>query len=143
MSPKRPINRDVPAPEEKQEKNASPASTSAKPPREPKPLAPKLLGALVVLALAFIVVAIVGSGGGGDKDPETSGGAVSAPAADDSGDEAPAPVAEALAFPALATNNTTRIGGSDPISNAAGVALAVFPSTTTAQQPAAVTLVGE
>ncbi len=35
------------------------------------------------------------------------------------------------------------MGGSDPASNAAGVALATYPSTTPAQRPAAVTLVGE
>ena len=136
MSPKRPINRDVPGPETAPEPKAKKA--------EPKPLAPKLLAALVVLALAFIVVAVIGSSGGGE-DSSTSGGSAPAPATtDDSGDEAPSPqVAEALAFPAFATNNTTRIGGSDPVSNAAGAALAVFPSTTAAQQPAAVTLVGE
>jgi len=139
----------VPAPEGKQEKDAaSEAKTEqlqkVRPPREPKPLAPKLLAALVVLALAFIVVAVIGSSGGGE-DSSTSGGSAPTPAAtDDSSDEAPSPqVAEALAFPAFATNNTTRIGGSDPVSNAAGVALAVFPSTTAAQQPAAVTLVAE
>jgi hypothetical protein len=140
--PKRPINRDVPAPEEKK---APPEAKTEKPPRESKSPTPKLLGALVVLALVFIVVAIVGSSGG-DKDASTSEVTTSAPAAssNDSGGKSPSPqVAEALAFPAFATNNTTRIGGSDPTSNAAGVALAVFPSTTATQQPAAVTLVGE
>lgn len=136
MSPKRPINRDVPGPEVAPDPEAKEA--------KPKPLAPKLLGALVVLALAFIVVAIIGSSGG-DEDASTGGGSAPAPATtDDDSGEAPSPqVAEALAFPAFATNNTTRIGGSNPVSNAAGVALAVFPSTTAAQQPAAVTLVGE
>ncbi|HYG95566.1 MAG TPA: cell wall-binding repeat-containing protein, partial [Solirubrobacterales bacterium] len=40
-------------------------------------------------------------------------------------------------------NNTVRIGGSDPVANAAAVALAVFPSITPEQRPAAVTLVDE
>lgn len=168
MIPKRPINRDVPPTEEKEarpeEKEEKPkpqkteptekkAATEEKPPKdkappekppsEPKSQTPKLLAGLVALALIFIVVAIVFATGGDDK----SGNEVttSAPAGGgESGDGAPAPqVAEALAFPAFATNNTTRIGGSDPVSNAAGVALAVFPSTTDAQRPAAVTLVGE
>jgi hypothetical protein len=130
--PKRPINRDVDA------------APQVEPPREPKSQTPKLLAGLVALALVFIVVAIVFASGGDDK---SGSGEVttSAPAASaDSGDAAPSPqVAEALAFPAFATNNTTRIGGPDPTANAAGVALAVFPSTTEAQRPAAVTLVGE
>jgi ell wall binding domain 2 (CWB2) len=156
--PKRPINRDVPPTEEaearpaKEEKKAPEKKAQPKPPREPKPprrprsQTPKLLIGLVALALVFIVVAIVFSSSG-DDDESRGGGAVTAaaPAAgSDSSDEAPSPqVAEALAFPAFATNNTTRIGGPDPIANAAGVALAVFPSTTDAQRPAAVTLVGE
>ena len=35
--------------------------------------------------------------------------------------------AEELGFPAFATKNTTRVGGSDPTADAAGVALATFP----------------
>jgi hypothetical protein len=137
VSPKRPINADVPGGEPEK----------AAPPREPRSQAPKLLAGLVALALVFIVVAIVFSSGG---DEEGGGEATTAAAAagNDSGgessDEAPPPqVAEALAFPAFATNNTTRIGGPDPVANAAGVSLAVFPSTNDAQRPAAVTLVGE
>jgi hypothetical protein len=153
VKPKRPINRDVPAPEapaspepKKAEKSAEPKSESApKEPRKPrgqKPLAPKLLAALVALALVFIVVAIVGSSGGDDK-ASTSAAPASAPAAADQGDESSSDTPEALGYPSLATNNTTRIAGSDPTSNAAAVALAVFPSTTPAQRPAAVTLVDE
>lgn len=160
MTPKRPINADVPIPEEKPpipEPEAAPKEEAPtgeiprveapkppeeespprkeKPPRQPKPLAPKLLAALAALAVVFIVVAIVGSSGGG-KDGSTGEVTTSVP----SGGAAPA---EALAFPAFATNNTTRIGGSDPTANAAGVALVAFPSTTAAQRPAAVTLASE
>jgi putative cell wall binding repeat protein len=46
-----------------------------------------------------------------------------------------------LGFPAFATKNTTRVSGADPIADAAGVALAVFPSTGGVEGPAAVTLV--
>jgi putative cell wall-binding protein len=133
--PKRPINRDVPSPE-------APPSPEKKP--EPKPLAPKLLVALAALAVIFIVIAIVGSSG--DRDENTSEGAPApAPAAANNGDSevASSQTPEALGYPSFATNNTTRIGGSDPAANAAAVALAVFPSTTSSQQPGAVTVVGE
>ena len=46
-----------------------------------------------------------------------------------------------LGFPAFATKNTTRIGGADPIANAAGVARAVFPATTPDNRPNAVALI--
>jgi hypothetical protein len=49
--------------------------------------------------------------------------------------------AEELGFPAFATKNTTRVGGSDPTADAAGVALATFPSLGGVERPAAVTLV--
>jgi hypothetical protein len=45
-----------------------------------------------------------------------------------------------LGFPYLATKNTTRVAGNDPISNAAAVATAVFPSTASGTHPTAVTL---
>ncbi len=46
-----------------------------------------------------------------------------------------------LGFPSFATKNTTRIGGADPIADAAGVALAVHPSRSPQTRPAAVALV--
>jgi hypothetical protein len=49
--------------------------------------------------------------------------------------------AQDLGFPAFATNNTTRVSGDDPIANAAGVALAVYPSGAAGERPAAVSLV--
>jgi putative cell wall-binding protein len=140
--PKRPINRDVPPPEEaearpEEKKEQTPA---AKP---PKSQTPKLLAGLVALALVFILVAIVFASGSSDKSGnEVTTSAPAAGSESDGGEPAPQ-VAEALAFPAFATSNTTRIGGPDPVANAAGIALAVFPSTTAAQQPAAVTVVGE
>ncbi|MGA2009738.1 MAG: cell wall-binding repeat-containing protein [Solirubrobacteraceae bacterium] len=45
-----------------------------------------------------------------------------------------------LGFPVLATKNTTRVDGSDPVADAAGVALAVYPSAAAGTHPAAVTL---
>ena len=46
-----------------------------------------------------------------------------------------------LGFPALATKNTTRIGGEDPTANAGGAASAVYPGATRGSRPRAVTLV--
>ena len=48
--------------------------------------------------------------------------------------------APGLGFPALATKNTTRVPGSDPVADAAGVALAVYPSAAPGTHPGAVVL---
>lgn len=147
MARDRPINADVPA--------AKPpvAEQAPKPPapvpqprvkrrRSPAPFALKAIAGLVVVAVAFIVAAILG--GGGSKSSGPAPGA-SAPVSG-GGETARAPAAQTasqLGYPAFATKNTTRIGGADPASNAAGVALATFPATTPSLRPAAVTLVGE
>jgi hypothetical protein len=95
-----------------------------------------VLGGLVLIAIAFIVAAVLGGTGGSGASSETSTPApVVAPTDGDS--------SESLGFPALATNNTTRIGTADAASTAAAVALAVFPSTSASQRPQAVTLVPE
>ncbi|HYJ21663.1 MAG TPA: cell wall-binding repeat-containing protein [Solirubrobacterales bacterium] len=113
--------------------------------RQPIPGALKGIAALVVIAIIFIVAAIVGGSGGTKSDSESAGPAPApAPAADSApAEQEESQSTEALGYPAFATGNTTRVGGSDAATNAAGVALAVFPSTTTAQRPGAVTLVGE
>lgn len=171
MSRDRPINADVepadaPAPETPSERKPEEPKADPKPEPQaeaepeagvkPKPEAPKpkqarqpipgalkAIAALVVVAIVFIVAAVIGAGG----DSETGSAPSPTPApvpAENKPDEAPAEQsAEQLGYPAFATNNTTRVGGSDPAANAAAVALAVFPSTMPEQQPAAVTLVGE
>jgi len=47
---------------------------------------------------------------------------------------------QGLDFPSLATKNTTRVDGTDPVQDAAGVALAVYPSAAPGTHPQAVTL---
>lgn len=163
MIPKRPINADVPAAAEKEPKAApeseqKPAPKPEAKAKEPKPEAgvrplsaigrqrtnagaPKPLIALVVLAVVFIVAAVVWGSGGDDTEapapaPTPTTGASQTEAA-------AAQSAEVLGYPSFATNNTTRIGGSNPVANAAGAALAAFPSTKENQRPAAVTVVGE
>jgi hypothetical protein len=144
--PKRPINADVPEAEAKKAAARTPEESRKEPdpsPGDGNPGAPKLLAALVVLAVVFIVAAIVFGTGGGDSESEEAPAPTPAPAASKPTEGAPDQIAEALGYPGFATNNTTRIGGSDPTANAAGAALAVFPSTTPEQRPAAVTVVGE
>jgi len=48
-----------------------------------------------------------------------------------------------LGFPALATKNTTRVGGKDPVADAAAVATAVYPSRSTSTRPQIVSLVNK
>lgn len=167
MSVDRPINADEPAPKapdraplaKPEDKTASPAPApapaAAKPERrrpkprrrrrKPVPLTLKLLAATVAIAIAFIVAAVLGGSGGPNSASESAGPAPApAPAAEGSSPEtAASQTAEQLGYPSFATNDTTRVGGTEPASNAAAVALAVFPSTDASQRPAAVTLVGE
>jgi hypothetical protein len=167
VTPKRPINADVPEAEAKEAeaptKEAPKAGGSPKEPASPtgvRPLsprgrkktnaegakgpgAPKILAALVALAVVFIVAAIVFGTGGGDSGSSEAPAPTPAPAAGKPSEGASDQTAEALGYPGFATNNTTRIGGSDPTANAAGAALAAFPSTTPEQRPSAVTVVGE
>jgi ell wall binding domain 2 (CWB2) len=48
--------------------------------------------------------------------------------------------AQKLGFPSVATKNTTRVAGADPAADAAGVALAVYPSAAPGTHPSAVVL---
>jgi hypothetical protein len=155
VSPDRPINADVPVPEDpaadppKAPEAAKPAP-KPKPPkrkrrRRPVPGALKGIVALVLVAIGFIVAAVIGGSGGPESDPGAAGPApapASAPADEAAGTPA-TQTSEELGYPSFATANTTRVGGSDPAANAAAVALAVFPSTAPAQRPAAATLVSE
>lgn len=138
-------------PEAMVDKDAPAAKPKSTPPakkrrrRQPVPGALKGIAGLVAVAIVFIVAAVIG-GSGGSKSDSSSAGPTAAPAPSTEGPAAEAPAtqtSEGLGYPAFATGNTTRVGGSDPATNAAGVALAVFPSTTPAQRPAAVTLVAE
>jgi hypothetical protein len=93
--------------------------------------------------LALMVLVLAGCGGGGDDDAGRDGGGDGgdgqAPVLGQGGDEEQA--AAELGFPAFATRNTTRVGGADPVADAAAIALAVFPSRDEDTRPQAVTLV--
>lgn len=137
-----PINADVPVPGGGQ----SPARVPPEHDRRQLPGAIKVVAALVLIAVVFIVAAIVGGGSNdGNSIPSAAPGGEQTAKRPEA--TTPEPVEteapEEIGFPGFATNNTTRVGGADPASNAAGVALAVFPSQTPEQRPDAVALVDE
>lgn len=90
------------------------------------------MGRRLPLACAAAVLVAVASGCG--SEPRT----LEAPSIGQGGDEAEAPLQ--LGFPAFATKNTTRVGGADPIADAAAVALAVYPGGAPGARPRAVVL---
>jgi hypothetical protein len=90
------------------------------------------------LLLALLpLLAGCGDGDGGD-DPGPAPTA-EAPIIGQPGDEEEA--ATELGFPAFATVNTTRVGGADPVADAAGIAQAAFPARGDDTRPPAITLV--
>jgi hypothetical protein len=91
----------------------------------------------VALACLFAALAVTGCGRNAHKTGLSS--TTDKPGVGAKGSEPEA--ATDLGFPAFATKNTTRIGGADPIANAAGVARAVFPSTSPETRPNAVALI--
>jgi len=101
---------------------------------------------LVLIAASVLTVAAVGVGvffavrGLTEEDDEAPAPPVALKEEGGAGGEEPE-AAEELGFPAFATKNTTRIGGGDEAANAAGAALATFPSVGGVDRPAAVTLV--
>src|ERR1043165_4525869 len=91
--------------------------------------------------IALLLVAGCGGGGGGDKPTPKEQAEQGQPVLGQRGDEKPA--GPALGFPVFATKNTTRVAGADPVSSAAGVAQAVFPSRSDDTRPRAVVLVDQ
>jgi putative cell wall binding repeat protein len=136
-----PINAEVPAAAPTD--SGAPAIESPPPAKRRRgsvPAALKAIAGLFLLAVVFIVAAIVGgSSGGGGEGPKAPAPVSKAPPTAEESPAAQAP--EELGYPAFATANTTRVGGADPASNAAAVALAVYPSAKPSQRPEAVTLV--
>jgi hypothetical protein len=146
---KRPINADLPSAQAEAagpEPQPRPAPTArAKRRRRPVPAALKAVAGLIAVAIVFLLAAVLGGGGSNTTD-DTSAPAPTQASPEKAAAEVQTPAAEAaedLGYPSFATNNTTRVGGSDPATIAAAVALAVFPSATPAQRPTAVTIVDE
>jgi hypothetical protein len=89
------------------------------------------------LTFVFLLLALAGCGSSGKGGTTTTTG--SPPVLGRPG-QAP-DAAQTLGFPGFATKNTTRVGGADPIADAAGVALAVYPGADAKGRPGAVSLV--
>ncbi len=111
--------------------------------RKPVPGALKAIGGLVLIAVVFLIAAVLGGGGSNKQDEKPAPAPAQTEPAPEEKQTPTAEAAEELGYPSFATNNTTRVGGSDAATTAAGVALAVFPSAKVAQRPVAVTLVDE
>jgi hypothetical protein len=92
---------------------------------------PPRLTLVVACALAIALI-VTGCG----SKPKSGGG----PAVlGQRGDQAPQ--GPPLGFPVLATKNTTRVAGADPVADAAAAARAVYPARTPESRPQAVVLV--
>jgi hypothetical protein len=88
---------------------------------------------LAPTAVAFACITAVAGCGGGTQLIQGPGPVI--------GIQSKTPNAgQRLGFPAVATKNTTRVAGADPIADAAGVALAVYPSTGPGTHPQVVTI---
>lgn len=148
MAGKRPINADLPSPSPAADKPAV-DSQEAAPPKSPKkrrpvPTALKAIGGLVLIAVVFLLAAVLGGGGSNKPAEKPAPAPIQAPPEEPEEKQTPsAEAAEELGYPSFATNNTTRVGGEDAATTAAGVAHAVFPSAKVSQRPKAVTLVDE
>ena len=106
-------------------------------------------------AIVCALLAVISAGcGGGSKRHDTSTvastattGAAAAGSSSSSSSMSTATThggsaqtAKSLGFPEMATRNTTRVPGSTPVADAAGVALAVYPSVASGTHPTAVTI---
>lgn len=138
-----PTKPEAKKPKAKKPKAKKPKAPKPKTPRKPITLTPRAKLGVATLAGAAIAVGVLAAAGALSSDDTGSGDApapvISSPSRGSSGSQA----ATDLGFPAFATRNTTRVGGADAVSNAAGIALATFPSTGGARSPIAVSLVAE
>ncbi|HWJ50338.1 MAG TPA: hypothetical protein VNR42_04915, partial [Solirubrobacteraceae bacterium] len=94
---------------------------------------PRLPVSAIVLGLAVLAGTLLGGCGKGGAPVQTSSGGPQ---------RTLAPITPEGAV-SVATRNTTRVGGADVASDAAGVARTAYPGLTTATRPQAVVLVDE
>jgi hypothetical protein len=87
------------------------------------------------LALAGLLAGLLALSAGGCGEEARP---LDSPRIGSAGDEPDAP--QQLGFPAFATKNTTRVGGADPIADAAAVARAVYPGGAPGTNPRVVVL---
>jgi hypothetical protein len=93
---------------------------------------------LARIAAAVLLTTLAAAGCGRGADTTKSGEPRTAPTTGAKGTETTA--AQDLGFPTFATKNTTRIGGADPIADAAAAARAVYSGATRVTRPRAVVL---
>ena len=97
--------------------------------------------AAVLVLLSLLLSGCLGGGSDDDQPSPQERAEKGTPVLGQAGDEEPA--GPTLGFPVFATKNTTRVGGADPVADAAGVAQAVFPSRSEDTRPSAVVLVDQ
>jgi putative cell wall-binding protein len=97
--------------------------------------------AVVLVLFSLLLSGCLGGGGSGDAPSPQERADKGTPVLGQGGDEEPA--GPALGFPVFATKNTTRVGGADPVADAAAVAQATFPSRSEDTRPQAVVLVDQ
>lgn len=97
--------------------------------------------AAVLVLLSLLLSGCLGGGGSEEAPSPEERAEQGTPVLGQSGDEEPA--GPALGFPVFATKNTTRVGGADPVADAAAVAQAVHPSRSEDTRPQAVVLVDQ
>lgn len=99
---------------------------------------PRPAVARVLLCAALAAAGIAGCGGDSSDDGQRG------LATPQLGQRGSAPEAsEQLGFPGFATKNTTRVGGADPVADAAAVARAVYPGNAPGANPPSVVLVDQ
>jgi hypothetical protein len=92
---------------------------------------------ILLAAVVFAAVLVVGCGGKKKADNTFSSPDAPVLGRPAQSDDA----AQDLGFPGFATKNTTRVGGADPVADAAGVARAVYPGAAEDSRPGVVTIV--
>jgi putative cell wall-binding protein len=97
--------------------------------------------AAVLVLLSLLLSGCLGGDGSDDAPSPQERAEQGTPVLGQSGDEEPA--GPALGFPVFATKNTTRVGGADPVADAAAVAQAVYTSRSEDTRPSAVVLVDQ
>ena len=95
----------------------------------------RVLVLAVLAAFAVLPASLAACGGRGGELTGTE----ERPTVGASGDKGDA--AGDLGFPGFATKNTTRVGGADPVADAAGIARAVYPGPSVRTRPRVVALV--
>ncbi|WP_354698239.1 hypothetical protein DSM112329_03905 [Paraconexibacter sp. AEG42_29] len=90
--------------------------------------------------LALVLAAALALGAAGCGRPQSADQGNAKGTKSSARGDAPDAAAD-LGFPTLATKNTTRVAGADPVADAAAVSQIVFPGTRPADRPSSVTLV--